>query len=89
MCAGPEDTIYTCASDSTICHWKCLSSVEKLTTEKAQFKLLNILKGHLEPPWKLQFFENKLFSADELGEVNAYFGTKNEFLFLNNIKTTI
>lgn len=71
MCAGPGDTIYTCASDSTICHWK-FSLEEFSSGSQGKFCLLSELKGHMEPPWKMQFFNNRLYSADEMGEVSAY-----------------
>ncbi|ODN04111.1 Katanin p80 WD40 repeat-containing subunit B1 [Orchesella cincta] len=78
MCSGPDSTFYSSASDSIICHWQCPSKpISSLKSEPvpevvSEYTLLSSLEGHLEPPCRLQFFNNRLFSGDSLGEIRLW-----------------
>ncbi|CAL8118316.1 unnamed protein product [Orchesella dallaii] len=78
MCSGAGSTFYSSASDSIICHWECPAipsspvPVKDSSLQVMEYTLLSSLKGHLEPPWRLQFFNNRLFSGDTYGEIRLW-----------------
>src|SRR5665811_1639105 len=48
MVAGNASEFFTSASDSTIYHWE---------DQNGKLELLDILRGHQEPAWRLKYLE--------------------------------
>ncbi|CAL8118320.1 unnamed protein product [Orchesella dallaii] len=64
MTPGSGSTFYTSSSDCAIKHWD--------EAGDGSFKLLATLEGHNEPPRKLRFFNGRLYSGDEKGDVKVW-----------------
>jgi hypothetical protein len=65
MTGGSGSQFYTSCSDCVIHQWE-------LNPKDGSIVLLDMLRGHQEPPSRLRYVGNRLYSGDSTGQVNFH-----------------